>query len=126
MKQEKNEKITIQQDIGKNSLRFVENKLEELDQKIDINFKYTNGEIENIKDKIVYEVSDVLKKFLKINCNSIKNVGNEILEESKERQKHIERLNNLTDYDKIILKNLESRISILEEETQDYTNLSKR
>lgn len=76
--------------------------------------------IDNTKDKIVTETIDVLESFSINISNAIENVDSKINTESKERQYQIERLNNLTEYDKIVLRNLESRISILEEESQDY------
>ena len=79
-----------------------------------------NLKIDNTKDKIVTETIDVLESFSINISNAIENVDSKINTESKERQYQIERLNNLTEYDKIVLRNLESRISILEEESQDY------
>ena len=65
------------------------------------------NEINNLKIKV-----DISK--------SIQNVENKIKNESEERKYQIDKLNSLTEYDKIILKNLESRIAILEEETENY------
>lgn len=56
----------------------------------------------------------------KITSKLIENTENKIKTESEERKYQIDKLNSLTEYEKIILKNLESRIAILEEETEIY------
>ena len=104
----------------KSHFEYACNEFERIENKIDSNFKHLNDKIDNTKDKIVSEVIDVLEDFSIVTSKSIENVENKLRTESKEREYQIERLNNLTEYDKIVLKNLESRISILEEESQKY------
>ena len=60
------------------------------------------------------EIVEILKTILE----ELKNIKNKIASNKIQNEKIEKR--ELSDYDKIILKNLESRISILEEETQKY------
>ena len=107
-------------EVEKNHYKSTCNEFDKINKKIDSNFVYLDKKIDNTKDKIVTETIDVLESFSINISNAIENVDSKINTESKERQYQIERLNNLTEYDKIVLRNLESRISILEEESQDY------
>ena len=115
-----NKKLDDYIEVEKNHYKSTCNEFDRINKKIDSNFVYLDKKIDNTKDKIVTEMIDVLESFSVNISNSIENVDSKIDTESKERQYQIERLNNLTEYDKIVLKNLESRISILEEESQDY------
>ena len=77
-----------------------------------------NKRIDKIEDRIEKKINNLK---IKVDISkSIQNIENEIKNESKERKYQIDKLNSLTEYDKIILKNLESRIAILEEETENY------
>ena len=100
--------------------RYTCNEFERLQKKIDYNFKYLDKKIDSTKDKMISATVDEIDRFSATASRLINNVDNKIETESKERIFEIERLNNLTEYDKIILKNLESCVSILEEETQKY------
>ena len=115
-----NKKLDDYIEVEKNHYKSTCNEFDRINKKIDSNFVYLDKKIDNTKDKIVTEMIDVLESFSVNISNSIENVDSKIDTESKERQYQIERLNNLTEYDKIVLKNLDSRISILEEESQDY------
>lgn len=64
------------------------------------------------KNKI--EIVEILKTILE----ELKIIRNKVTSNNKQTENFKKR--ELSDYDKIILKNLESRISILEEETQKY------
>ena len=64
--------------------------------------------------------TDDVEIFDKITCKAIKNIENKKDNEKEERKYVIENIKNLSDYDRIVLKNLESRISILEEESEKY------
>ena len=66
--------------------------------------------------KEVQYTNEFLKNILLSKLEDEKSENNKIEEEKTE----ISMINGLNDYDKIILKNLESRISILEEESQKY------
>ena len=61
------------------------------------------------------EIVEVLKTILE----ELKIIRNKVVSNNNIQTENIQK-RELTDYDKIILKNLESRISILEEETQKY------
>ena len=115
-----NKKLDDYIEVEKNPYKSTCNEFDKINKKIDSNFVYLDKKIDNTKDKIVTETIDVLESFSINISNAIENVDSKINTESKERQYQIERLNNLTEYDKIVLRNLESRISILEEESQDY------
>lgn len=93
-------------------------------EKLQQSIEQLNKELYKIKEKIISDVTEVIENTFKVTYQSIENDENKLQDEAKERQCQIDRLNNITEYDKIILKNLESRISILEEETQNYTNSS--
>ena len=96
------------------------NEFERLEKKIDSNFKYLDEKIDTTKEKIVLEVIDGVEEVSASVSKIINKVENKVDTEVKERKYQIEKLNNLTEYDKIVLKNLESRVSILEEEAQKY------
>ena len=66
--------------------------------------------------KEVQYTNEFLKNILLSKLEDEKSENNKIEEEKT----GISIINGLNDYDKIILKNLESRISILEEESQKY------
>ena len=51
----------------------------------------------------------------------MKNIENKIDNEKNERILEIDKVKGINDYHKIILRNLESRICILEEESEKYT-----
>lgn len=99
--------------IGKDYLEYVCKRFEQIDNKIDSNFYYLNN-------KIMNNFTDDVEIFDKITCKAIKNIENKKDNEKEERKYVIENIKNLSDYDRIVLKNLESRISILEEESEKY------
>ena len=66
------------------------------------------------------ETTDILENFSVATTKSINNLENKIDNEENERIMEISKMRSLNDYDRIILKNLESRITILEEESQNY------
>ena len=92
-----------------------------MEQKIDSNFKYLDEKIDNTKNKLVSEATDVFESFSMAATKSIKNIENKIDNEKHERIIEIGNIKGMDDYNKIILRNLESRISILEEENEKYT-----
>lgn len=77
--------------------------------------KRTNSYIKGIqkfvqdKNKLEQDIEDIKKDIYKL----IKRI-----EQTEARAVQTNKLTNLNEYDKIILKNLESRISILEEEKE--------
>lgn len=66
------------------------------------------------ENKNYIEIVNILKTILE----ELKIIKNKVSSNNMKFEKIEKR--ELSDYDKIILKNLESRISILEEETQKY------
>ena len=96
------------------------NEFERIEKKIDSNFKNLDKKIDITKEKIIIEVIEGVEEVSATTSKFISKVENKVETEVKERKYQIERLNNLTDYDKIVLKNLESRVAILEEESQKY------
>ena len=99
---------------------YTSNKFNRLEQKIDSNFKYLDEKIDNTKNKLISETSDVLETFSISATKSIKNIENKIDNEKNERVLQIDQIRGMNDYNKIILRNLESRICILEEESEKY------
>ena len=100
---------------------YTTNKFSRLDQKLDSNFKYLDEKINNTKNKLVSEATDIFESFSIATTKSIKNIENKIDNEKHERIIEIGNIKGMDDYNKIILRNLESRISILEEESEKYT-----
>jgi len=100
---------------------YTTNKFSRLDQKLDSNFKYLDEKMDNTKNKLVSEATDVFESFSIATTKSIKNIENKIDNEKHERIIEIGNIKGMDDYNKIILRNLESRISILEEESEKYT-----
>lgn len=100
--------------------RYTCNEFQRLEKKIDFNFKYLDKKIDSTKEKIISATIDETERFSNAASRLINNVDSKLQTETKERIFEIEKLNNVTEYDKIVLKNLESRVSILEEESQRY------
>lgn len=100
--------------------RYTCNEFQRLEKKIDFNFKYLDKKIDSTKEKIISATIDEMERFSNAASRLINNVDSKLQTETKERIFEIEKLNNVTEYDKIVLKNLESRVSILEEESQRY------
>lgn len=110
-------------DLGKTEklhFEYTTNKFNRIEQKIDSNFKYLDEKIDTTKNNLVSETSDILETFSLATTKSIKNIENKIDNEKNERMLDIGQIKGLNDYNKIILRNLESRISILEEESEKY------
>ena len=99
---------------------YITNKFNRMEQRIDSNFKYLDEKIDNTKNKLVTDISDSLERFSITTTKLIDNIEKKIDTEVRERKLEISKLNGFNDYDKIILNNLESRISILEEENEKY------
>ena len=70
--------------------------------------------------RFVMEKIEIFESFSIATAKSIKNIENKIDNEKNERILEIDKIKGLNDYNKIILKNLESRITILEEESEKY------
>lgn len=110
-------------DLGKTEklhFEYTTNKFNRIEQKIDTNFKYLDEKIDTTKNNLISETADILETFSLATTKSIKNIENKIENEKKERVLDIGQIKGLNDYNKIILRNLESRISILEEESEKY------
>lgn len=106
--------------IEKQHFEYTTNKFNRIEQKIDSNFKYLDEKVDNTKNKLVSEIKDIFENFSVTTTKSIKNLENKMDNEKNERIMEISKMRSLNDYDRIILKNLESRITILEEESQNY------
>lgn len=104
----------------KSHFEHTSNQFERLEKKMDSNFQYLDNKIETTKNQIISEVVEEFDRFSKATTKLIDNAENKIKNEAKERSYEIDKLKNITEYDKIVLRNLESRISILEEEAQEY------
>ena len=74
-------------------------------------------EINNIKERLILDIEDIFENPTIKNLKLINDLQNKM---EREKDVHISKIESLDDYDKIILKDLESRISILEEESQKY------
>ena len=66
------------------------------------------------------ETTEVFESFSLAATKSMKNIENKIDNEKNERILEIDKMKGMNDYNKIILRNLESRICILEEESEKY------
>ena len=106
--------------VEKLHFEYTTNKFNRIEQKIDSNFKYLDEKIDNTKNKLISEITDIFESFSVVTTKSIKNLENKMDNEKNERIMEISKMRSLNDYDRIILKNLESRITILEEESQNY------
>ena len=104
----------------KSHFEYISNKFNRLEQKVDSNFKYLDEKIDNTKNKLVSETTEVLESFSIAATKSIKNIESKIDNEKNERVLQIDQIKGMNDYNKIILRNLESRICILEEESEKY------
>lgn len=119
-----NDELKIQRKIlNEHEKRFerIDNKFNRMEQKIDSNFKYLDEKIDNAKNKLVSEMVEELDKFSISTTKLMNNLETKIRNEQDERIMEISKMKGINDYNKIILKNLESRISILEEESEKYT-----
>lgn len=111
------------EDLGKTEklhFEYTTNKFNRIEQKNDTNFKYLDEKIDTTKNNLISETTDILETFSLATTKSIKNIENKIDNEKNERILDIGQIKGLNDYNKIILRNLESRISILEEESEKY------
>ena len=99
---------------------YISSKVDRIEQKHETNFEYLNNKIDSESSKMISDITEIFQTFADVASKTVENVENKIDNEELTRKYEIDRLKNLNDYDKIILKNLESRISILEEETQSY------
>lgn len=86
--------------------------MDTLMEKIYEEVKQTNEIMKNLK-----EIKDILKE----HEDHFENLESKIKSEMEERKTEISKIKGLNEYDKLVLKNVESRISILEEESQNYT-----
>lgn len=102
--------------------RYTCSEFQRLEKKIDSNFKYLDNKIDSTKEKIISATIDEIERFSNTASRLINNVDSKLQTETKDRIFEIEKLNNITEYDKIVLKNLESRVTILEEESQRYND----
>ena len=99
---------------------YTRNKFERIDKKIDSNFVYLDNKIENTRDKLITQITDLFENFAITTSKLISNLENKIENEMNERKTDVSKIKSLNEYDRIILNNLESRISILEEESEKY------
>ena len=108
--------------IEKLHFEYTSNKFNRIEQKVDSNFRYVDEKIDNTKNKLVSEATEVLESFSIAATKSIKNIESKIDNEKNERALQIDQIKGMNDYNKIILRNLESRICILEEESEKYNS----
>ena len=74
-------------------------------------------QIQNILEKVMHALTENNRQFEKFEIKK----DDDSIQKRNEKQEKKAIIPEFNDYDKIILKNLESRICILEEETQKYT-----
>ena len=65
-----------------------------------------DNKLDNTKSKLVTEIVDTVTNFSNIVSKSVENIETKIKNESQERKFQIDRLNSVTEYDKIIYKNI--------------------
>lgn len=104
----------------KSHFEYISNKFDRIEKNQKSNFEYLDDKIETSKNKMISSITEVFETFSNAASKTIENVENKIINEEAERKFEIDRLKNLDEYDKIVLRNLESRISILEEESEQY------
>ena len=106
---------------------YINNRTEEKTDKLSESLKKLKIKSEKIDDLIIniqeyiIDIKSTLEKHNKKIEEHDKKIENNEEKGIQERKFEIARLNSFNDYDKIILNNLESRISILEEENEKYT-----
>ena len=84
---------------------------------------YNNIRSVELLEMICNEIKDIQEEMKKSDARYTKiceMINETCMTETKANNKQIENIEKLNEYDKIILRNLESRISILEEETNKY------
>ena len=95
----------------------IDTKVEYLDKKIDNTFKYLDEKIDTTKTTLVSEIAEEFKNFSELTTKLIKNLEKKIDNEINERKSDISKVK---EFNKIMLSDLGSRISILEEENEKY------
>lgn len=98
--------------------RELNEKYHELNQKIQANCKYLEEKIDNTKNTLVIEISDELKGISTTTTKLINDLEKKINNEINDRKLDVSKVK---DFNKIILNDIGSRVSILEEESEKYT-----
>ena len=92
-------------------------KIKILEEKIDTIYNELNEKIDNTKNTLVIEIAEELSNFSAMTAKSINNLEQRIDNEKEDR---IVDISKIKDFNRIILNDMRSRISILEEETEKY------
>ena len=88
-----------------------------LGEKINANFKYLDEKIDNTKNVLVAEIAEEFKIFSSMTTKSISNLDKKIDNEIEDRKVDVAKVK---DFNRIILNDIRSRVSILEEESEKY------
>ena len=89
----------------------------ELNEKIDRVYNELNEKIDNTKDTLVFEIAEELKSITDMTSKSINNLEKKLDNEIEDRKVDVSKVK---DFNRIILNDIRSRVSILEEETEKY------
>ena len=87
--------------------------IKELNEKI----KHLDEKIDNTKNQLVAEIAEELNNFSIMTAKSINNLENKIENEIEDRKVEFRKVK---DFNKIIITDIRSRVSILEEENEKY------
>jgi len=80
-------------------------------------FNYLDEKIDNTKKTLVKEISNEFKTFYEISEKVINNLEEKIDIEIEERKSDVSKIK---EFNRIIINDVKSRVSILEEETEKY------
>jgi len=89
----------------------------ELNERIDTVYKELNEKIDNTKNTLVKEISEEIKTFYEINQKLTNDLNKKIDDEIEDRKVDFSKIK---EFNKIIINDVRSRVSILEEESEKY------
>lgn len=105
------------QNIRKEFNEKIDTVYKELNKKIDNVYEELNKKIDNTKSTLVIEIAEELKNISAITSESINNLEKKIDNEIEDRKLDVSKVK---DFNRIILNDIRSRVSILEEESEKY------
>lgn len=89
----------------------------ELNERIDTVYKELNEKIDNTKNTLVKEISEEFKTFYEVSEKTTNNLNKKIEDEIEDRKVDFSKIK---EFNKIIINDVRSRVSILEEESEKY------
>ena len=98
----------------------MEEYIENIDKGEKLHFEYIVNKLNKMEQKLTADINDLFRSFSIGTTKETEISEDKIKDKLPTRKIELSQINSFNDYDRIILKNLESRISILEEETQKY------